>query len=142
MAFDEAGLAELLLEGRDGGIEALEVADLQHPLVLAGQGDQRLGLLQRGGHRFLDEDVGFVAKEILRHFKMKVSRHHDTDGIHLAEQFTIIRNGGTGGGRCHRLRLLEILVNNSRQATVFQLKKFLCVKLAQMPYTDDGRLYL
>ena len=52
---DENGLLHDLAELRDGAVEALHVADVEHPPVLACHAEEFFGLLQRRGHRFLHE---------------------------------------------------------------------------------------
>ncbi len=46
------------IQGRgDGGIEALEVADLQNAIVALGGSDQTVGFVERRGHGLFDQHV-------------------------------------------------------------------------------------
>ena len=44
MRLEEHGVVEVRLDGGDGGVEALEMADLQDAILLARQRDERVGL--------------------------------------------------------------------------------------------------
>ena len=61
---DEDGLLHDLAKLLDGAVEALHVADVEDPPVLAGHAEELLGLFQRRGHRFLHEDVHAGLQEI------------------------------------------------------------------------------
>ena len=51
------GAAELGLDGKDGGVEALEMAGLQNALALFGAGDEVVGFRKAGGERLFDQQV-------------------------------------------------------------------------------------
>ncbi|HKF47564.1 MAG TPA: hypothetical protein VKB38_09425 [Terracidiphilus sp.] len=57
MRLKEHGPAEARLDGEDGGVEALEVADLEDAVCAGGAGDEVVGFSEGGGDGFFDEDV-------------------------------------------------------------------------------------
>ena len=55
---DEPGRAEVRQHGREGRVEAFDVADLEDAVMAAGRLDQLVGLGQRGGQGLFDQEVG------------------------------------------------------------------------------------
>jgi hypothetical protein len=50
-------MVEVLAGGGDGGVEALEVSGLDDAVVLCGEGEDAVGVGERGGEGFFDEEV-------------------------------------------------------------------------------------
>jgi hypothetical protein len=57
MRLKEHGHVDVGAHGKDGRVEALQVADLKDALVTRGQSDERVGFGQRGGDRLFDQDI-------------------------------------------------------------------------------------
>ena len=54
---EEHGHVDVGVDGEDGGVEALQVADLEDALVTRGQLDERVGFGERGGDRLFDQNI-------------------------------------------------------------------------------------
>ena len=124
------------------GLETLQVSDLQHPVVLFGQRDQLIGLLEGRGDRFFYQDMRPVTQKIPYHVKVQVCRHGNADGLHLSQELMVVSHGHAGGFVCNFLRLSRVRIANGYQLAVFQLMEFQCMELAQVACSDYCRLYL
>ncbi len=59
----EHGLLNARGKGGDGGVEALEVTDLDEAVVLTGEADEVVGLVQGGGDGLFDEQMQACLEE-------------------------------------------------------------------------------
>ena len=78
---DEARLAGGLLQVVEDRVEPLDVADLQHAVVLPGQAHEVGGLPGVVGHRFLDEQVFALLEQRLGQVVMRDRGRDDTQGV-------------------------------------------------------------
>jgi hypothetical protein len=85
--------------GQDGGVEPLQMTDLQDAAVFLREGDQLIGLRKRGGDGFFNEEIDAGLKECGRYLKM--SRGGNADGCGIQGKLT-----GSAG--------LEQLVNGAK----------------------------
>jgi hypothetical protein len=77
-----------LLDGGDGGVEALDMADHQRHPGAPGGGDDVPSLLHRGGDRLFDQDVNVARDAGERDLVMKVRRRRDGHRVHtFGDQF-------------------------------------------------------
>ena len=93
VGLDEAGAGQLFLERVEGGVEALDVADLEHEFLGLGERDERLGLLGVVGDRFLDEDVFAEREEERADLVMRDGGRGDGGGVDLLGE---LAGGGEG----------------------------------------------
>ena len=77
----EAGIAELLLEGLKSRIEALDVADLQDAVVRGRRGGEIEGLGGVRGYRLLDEKVLSFFQEQGAYLMVKLGRRGNRGNI-------------------------------------------------------------
>jgi len=100
--------AQMPLGREDGGIEALEVTDLQYAAPCRRDVDQLASLRQRLGHRLLDQHVRAGGEESGGDLEVQWRRGDDADGIHLADELSIVgesRHAELGGDRVARVRM-------------------------------------
>ncbi len=90
VAFNEARRAQQRLDSNDGGVEALQVADLQHPPRLARRPDELLRLQHGFGDGLFHQHVRARFKEGPGHLEMRGRRRHDADGIDPPERLAVI----------------------------------------------------
>ncbi len=64
VGLEEHGVVERGQGGGDGGVEALEMADLHDAVVLLREGKNVVGLVEGGGEGFFDEGVDAGAEEL------------------------------------------------------------------------------
>src|SRR5690606_18899849 len=87
--------------GLFGGVEPLDMADLQKGVVLRGEINQEPGVVQVAGERLLDERGNAAGEEELSHFSMGEGGHGDADcvdqSIELAEVGEPAGLAGSGG---------------------------------------------
>ena len=81
VCLEEHGAVEVGLDGGNGGIEALEVSDLQDALFSAGQIDQGVGFLDGGGDGFFDEQVDARMEEFCGNLGVRRRGHADGGGV-------------------------------------------------------------
>ena len=138
MALDESRRAQQRLSGDDGGVEAFQVADLQHPPRLPGRRNELLRLHDGLGDGFFHQDMRTRLQKGHGHLEVSRRRRDDADGIDLAEQLAVIaemtraelcRQGGPG---------LRLRVDDGVERAIGQGDIFLCVKAAQVSDADDG----
>ena len=85
--FDELGLLQFVFERHDGGVEPLQVADLENQAGLAGGNvDQFLRLFDRGSDGFFQQYMNAVFQEHPGHLMMFPGGDHDADRIDLIQQ--------------------------------------------------------
>src|SRR5712672_1695058 len=68
----------------DSGIESLQVADLQNPVDTHGRGNKFVGLRERSGHRFFNDDVYTKFKQAAADARVLNCRYGHAYGIHQA----------------------------------------------------------
>jgi hypothetical protein len=86
VGFDEAGAVQVVLRRPEGGVEALHMADLDHFAGRIPGRHEDLGLGERCGDRFLDEDVAASRQGHFRHASVVGGGRHDGHGVHGGEQ--------------------------------------------------------
>ena len=82
MDLKEHRVIEVRFDSGDGGIEALEVSDLERAALGGGEGDHRIRLFQRGGDGLLDQDVDTGTKQSRGHLEMRGSGNADRGRVH------------------------------------------------------------
>ena len=105
----ELAIGQAAAELTDGRVEALDVADGQHPSRRLGGGHHLERLVAGGGDRLLDEDVGARAESGHRDRQMQAGRRHDADEVELLlgqHPLRVLEAAGTPSGRgaCRRPR--------------------------------------
>lgn len=65
----------------DGGVEALEVADLEDALGGCGEGGELAGFVEGGGDGFFNQDIDASAEELLRDFEVEAGWNTDGGGV-------------------------------------------------------------
>src|ERR1700730_6209834 len=68
----------------DSWIESLQVADLQDAVCARGAGNKIVGLCERGGHRFFNDDVHPEFEQSAADARMLNCRHSNAGGVHAA----------------------------------------------------------
>jgi hypothetical protein len=71
-------------------------------------------------------------QKITGHLKMEAGWHHDTDGIDLAKELSIIRDGSSAVFLGHALGGFEIAVHYRNQITALKGRIFFSMKLAEV----------
>ena len=73
-----------------GAREALDMADLEHPIARLGEFGERIRARNAVGDRLLDENVEPALDQLPRDVVMQRCRHGDADRIHPADQAAIV----------------------------------------------------
>jgi hypothetical protein len=81
MGLEEHGAGELGLDGEDGGVEALKVADLEDAVVPGGEGDEGVGFREGGGDGLFDEAVDAGLKKLRRGVVVMDGGNGDGGGV-------------------------------------------------------------
>ncbi len=126
------------LQGLHGGVEALQVADLQHASRAPRHLDQSLALRDGRGHGLLDEHVRAGLEKIARNGVMLGRRRDDAHGIDAAQKLAIIGVRRDLEFGSHGLPRLGRGIGDADQLRVRRLSIFLCVKSAEVADADHG----
>ena len=135
---DEARRGQLVRDGKDHGIEALEVAHLQNEPLAAGQRDELARLVRRRRDRFLDQHVGAGREEIAGNSVVQRGRRRDADGVDAADELAMVREtrdaelGLEGCARRGRG------ICDTDEVAVGEGGVFLGVESAEVAGADDG----
>ena len=86
MGFDEAGFGGDAFHVAEGGIETLDVADLEDESVAMREIDEFGGLGGRFGHGLLDEEMLAGGEELARDVEVGVRRSDDAEGVGSGER--------------------------------------------------------
>ena len=76
-----------------GRVEALGVPHHQHAVVFFGHANERVGLVERGGQRFLDQHVDAAGEQRTGDLEVVLRRHRDAGRPDLAEQLPDVAEG-------------------------------------------------
>ena len=142
MRLDEPGALDNCAHRAHGGIEALQVTDLQD-LPVPGRGpDKTVGFLEGISDRLLHQNVDTFIQKLLSDLAVKRGRSRDTYGVHLAEELPVI-------GVAHRLQrqgdlfcTAWDLVRNSDELCLRQGGIHASVMVAQRAHTYDSNPHL
>jgi hypothetical protein len=116
---------DYLLVGQDvrqrphRGVEPLDVADLQNPVVLLGQSDEFAAVGQRPDERLLDEHVRPRRETFPGDLVVKLRRHGNGDGVGRLEELAPLQRTRPVLGR-HLGRLLVVDVAHPGEFDVRQ----------------------
>src|SRR5271155_3709054 len=83
MNFKKHGARNDFADRDDGGIVALEMADLQDAVGALCGGDEAVGFPDRGGHRFFDQHVHAGIEKIATHAAVLGGGNGEADSVNL-----------------------------------------------------------
>ena len=135
-ALDQLGPERLGRDRFEGGIEALDVADLNDAVSAPGGLDDGIRLVERRRKRLFDEHMDAVLEKRRRHRVMLHGRHDDAGGIDLIEQRAKVRECAGLMARGDGLGLGGIGVGDSDQFHVAERAQDPCVSLAEVAHAD------
>ena len=81
MDFEKHGARDDFLRRGDGGIESLDVADLQNAAGALRGGDQPSGFVERSGHRLFHQHVNAGIEQMAADARMFLGGNGDADGV-------------------------------------------------------------
>ena len=112
------------------------MADLENDFAVVGQRDQFVRFFDGYGDRLFNQHMHAGSQEIPRHAVMELGRHHDADGVHLADQFPIIAVSGSADFGGYLGGLIRAGVGHADQFNPRYGRIFLGVESAQVtdPY--------
>ena len=116
---DEPRHGKYGLQRLDGGVEALQVSNLQNPLGTAGRVDQADALFHGRGHRLLDQHVRSGLEELLGHGEVIGRRRDDAHCIDAAQEFAIVRVSRHAQFCAHRIASGSHRVRDAHQLGIF-----------------------
>ena len=129
---DEDGTLDDLAQLLHRPVEPLDVADVEHLVLLAREPEQLLRLLERGGHRLLDEHVHAGLHQIARHREVLLGGHGHRGEVDETGELSMIAEGACTVGRGHPLSAVEVDVHHPDQLHVPDLGKGEDVVLAHV----------
>ena len=88
------GPPDFWLDGKDGGIEALEMAGLQDALAFLRAGDEIVGLRKAGGERLFDEEIESGIEQCRGHCMMMNRGHGDGCSVEVKVGGEQLLDGG------------------------------------------------
>ena len=83
MRLEEHRHVDVRLHGEHGGVEALQMANLKGALIPHGQGDECVGLGQRGGNRLFYQNIDAGLKKCTSDRRVGAGGHADGCGVKL-----------------------------------------------------------
>ena len=86
MNFEKEWARDNFFRGDDGGIEALEMPDLQDAAVTLGRGDQCVGFFERSGDRLFDEQIDSLFEQPAADARMLDRRDGEAHGIDVVRR--------------------------------------------------------
>jgi hypothetical protein len=125
-------------EGDERGVEALEVADLQHPPAAHRQLDELLRLLERRGERLLDQHVDAALQEVARHRVVVLRRDGDARAVDAAEQLAVVGERLHAEGRRDLAGARLVDVGDPDQLGAALRAVLLGVEAPEVSHADDG----
>jgi hypothetical protein len=125
-------------------VEPLDVTDVEHPVLLARDPEQLLGLLERGGHGFFDQHVRARLEQIARHREVLLGGHRHRGEVDEAGELAVVAEGARPVGGGHALGPLEVDVHHPDQLHVPDLGEGENVVLAHVagPHHRPAKLGL
>ena len=139
LAGDVLGLQRQPLHLFKGGIEAFDVADLQHGSAPLGGGDQFLGLGEVGGQRLLDQHGDAARQEVGGDGVMGEGGGGDDGGVHQRRQGGVVGKGPRAAAEGDGLGLGGVRVGDADQFHVRHGRQDAGVFLAQMADADHSQ---
>ncbi len=132
-------LADRLLDGLDGRIEALHMADHQGHAGAAGGRDDLAALLDRGSDRLLDQHVDAVADGRERDAAMKMGRCRDREGVDPErDQLADVRNRRAAERALDEISLLVVRIGDADEADARHLGEHAGVVVPHDAHPDDA----
>ena len=132
-----SGCAQHVGERHDGGVEALEMADLEDPAAGPGERDQGVGLVERGGDRLFDQDVQPDLEQAAGDDEMLPGRHRDARGLDPARQEGDVAQRLGAEPRSEFCRALGHDVDHGDQLGLVERGILLGMIAAEMAAADD-----
>jgi hypothetical protein len=122
--FEEEWKLDDFFEKFNGGIETLEMTDLQEAPVLAGGGDQTFGAGQVGGNRLFYEDIKPGGKQCAADIFVRNSGHGDHSALGTFSHFRQRGEGNRTEFSREGRGLGLISVVNARQRSAFDFLEY------------------
>ena len=138
VALHEPGLEVVPAQGEKGGIEALDVADLQDSAVPPRQRRQGRGVIHVGSQRLFDEHSRALLKEEPGHDAVILGGHRDADGIDAPNKGLIIGVPRNAILASYRLGARGIRIDHRHQVSVREFGVNPRMMLTEVADADDG----
>src|SRR5579872_2943487 len=113
--FEKQGVPGQALECHDGGIKALQMADLQDAAVRFRGGDEAIGGGDIGRNGLFDEHVDAGFEQRASDFSVRGSGDGDYGGIHAAGQLARMGEGETAIGRRYFAGAFGVTIHDGGQ---------------------------
>ena len=135
---DKARMREIAHGGVDGGIKALDMADLQNESLACGGSNERISLSECGRNRFFDQHVDVVFEQGTAKCPMEAGGNRETDRIHSPHELAVIRDRLAAERTSQNPNLGRVYITDCDDLDTRERGIDLGMSAAQMPHPNDS----
>ena len=119
--------------------EPLQVSNLKHPALFRRKPNQLVRLGEVFRDRLFNEDVHAMFEEGLGDFVVERRGHGDGNGIHLAEQLAVVKDGRRAMLFRNRVGAFAVGVRDGGECRSLETGIFFGMKPTEIPDPNHGR---
>jgi hypothetical protein len=138
MGLDEPGFAKVVAESQNGGVKALDMADLKDPAFLFRKSNKCIRLIEAARDWFFYEKMSPGFEDPAAQFSMDLGRSYHAERFYAIEEFLVIGKSPRAGllGDLAGSRLVDI--DDSDKIHILHFRQDAGVVPAEVTYTDNG----